>query len=62
MATYTVTIGTDPGTTSSGATGAEGTLSWALAQANANAGPHIIEIETDITLSGPLSHLFPDVA
>ena len=47
MATFTVTIGTDPGTSSDGTTGAVGTLSWALAQANATDGPHTIDITVD---------------
>ena len=60
-ATFDVTIANDPGTNSAGTTGAAGTLSWALAQANAQAGPHTINIQTDVTLSGPLSPIFNSV-
>jgi hypothetical protein len=45
MATFAVTIADDPGTQSDGTTGAGGKLSWALAQANAQAGPHTIGAE-----------------
>lgn len=38
-----------------------GTLSWALAQANATAGPHIIDIQVDVSLTGPLSPIFNSV-
>ncbi|WP_421724478.1 hypothetical protein [Bauldia sp.] len=61
MTTFTVTIANDPGTTPQGVTGAEGTLSWALAQANATEGPHTIEIQTDVTVNGPLSPIFNSV-
>ena len=61
LATFDVTIANDPGTNSAGTTGAAGTLSWALAQANAQAGPHTINIQTNVTLSGPLSPIFNSV-
>src|SRR6201991_5222654 len=56
---YNVTIANDPGTSASGSTGAPGTLSWALAQVNAAASStQVINIQTDVTLSGPRSPLF----
>ena len=61
MATFDVTIADDPGTNSAGTTGAPGTLSWALAQANAQAGPHTINITVDVNLTGPLSPIFNSV-
>jgi hypothetical protein len=61
MATFNVTVGSDPGTQSDGTTGASGTLSWALAQANAQEGPHVINITVDVDLSGPLSPIFNSV-
>src|SRR5262245_29329367 len=61
MATFDVTIANDPGTQSDGTTGAPGTLSWALAQANASPGPHTINIQTDVVLTGPLSPIFNSV-
>src|SRR4029077_4387699 len=61
MATFDVTIANDPGTQSDGTTGPVGTLSWALAQANAQAGPHIINIQVDVALTGPLSPIFNSV-
>src|SRR4051794_28684140 len=59
----TVTVGTDPGTSSNGATGAAGTLSYALAYANAQTGPVTINISSGlgIKLSGPLSPIFNSV-
>jgi hypothetical protein len=59
-ATFNVTNGIDPGTRSDGTTTA-GTLSWALAQANTQAGPHTINIQTDVSLTGPLSPIFNSV-
>ncbi|MGY8704701.1 autotransporter domain-containing protein [Bradyrhizobium sp. 18BD] len=56
--TCTVTIASDPGTASSGTTGAAGTLSYALAYANAQSSPITINIQTNVTLSGPLSPIF----
>ena len=39
-----------------------GTLSWALAQVNAHfATDQVIEIDTDVNLSGPLSPIFNSV-
>ena len=37
------------------------TPSWALAQANAQAGPHTINIMVDVNLTGPLSPIFNSV-
>ena len=45
MATFDVTIAIDTGTNSAGTTGPAGTLSWVLAQANVQAGPHTIGAE-----------------
>jgi len=59
--TCTVTIASDPGTTPSGTTGAAGTLSYALAYANAQSSPVTINIETSITLSGALSPILNSV-
>jgi hypothetical protein len=58
-----VTVGNDPGTSSSGATGGPGTLSAALAQVNASTPPggFIINLQTNVTLSGPLSPIFNSV-
>ena len=53
--TCVVNIASDPGTSSNGATGAAGTLSYALAYANAQSSAVTINIETNVTLSGPLS-------
>jgi hypothetical protein len=53
--TCAVTVASDPGTSSSGTTGAAGTLSYALAYANAQSSPVTINIETNVTLSGALS-------
>jgi hypothetical protein len=53
--TCVVTVASDPGTSSSGTTGAAGTLSYALAYANAQSSPVTINIETNVTLSGALS-------
>jgi autotransporter-associated beta strand protein len=61
MATFDVTIANDPGTNSAGTTGPAGTLSWALAQANASPGPHTINITVDVALAGPLSPIFNSV-
>ena len=61
MATFDVTVPIDLGTQSDGTTGAPGTLSWALAQANASPGPHTINILTDVVLTGPLSPIFNSV-
>ena len=61
MATFDVSIADDPGTNSAGTTGAPGTLSWALAQANAQAGSHTINITVDVNLTGPLSPIFNSV-
>ena len=61
MTTFKVTIADDPGTASDGTTGAAGTLSWALAQVNATAGAHEIDIEVDVNLSGPLSPILNSV-
>jgi uncharacterized protein with beta-barrel porin domain len=59
---YNVTIANDPGTSASGSTGGPGTLSWALAQVNATASStQVINIQTDVTLSGPLSPIFNSV-
>jgi hypothetical protein len=44
--TCMVTIGSDPGTASSGATGGAGTLSFALAYANAQSSPVTINIQS----------------
>jgi uncharacterized protein with beta-barrel porin domain len=60
--TYNVTIANDPGTSAAGSTGAPGTLSWALAQVNATASStQVINIQTNVMLSGPLSPLFNSV-
>jgi hypothetical protein len=58
-----VTVGNDPGTSSGGATGGPGTLSAALAQVNASTPPggFIINLQTNVTLSGPLSPIFNSV-
>ena len=58
-----VSIGADPGTSSDGTTGAAGTLSYALAYANAQSGPTTINIQQglNITLGGPLSPIFNSV-
>src|SRR5262245_45246714 len=61
MATFDVTVPIDLGTQSDGTTGAVGTLSWALAQANASPGPHTINIHVDVALAGPLSPIFNSV-
>ena len=61
MTTFAVTVANDPGTASDGTTGAVGTLSWAIAQANATTGPHEIDINVDVNLSGPLSPIFNSV-
>jgi len=61
MATFDVTVPIDLGTQSDGTTGAVGTLSWALAQANASPGPHTINIQVDVGLVGPLSPIFNSV-
>ena len=53
--TCVVNIASDPGTSSNGATGAAGTLSYALAYANAQSSPVTVNIETNVTLSGALS-------
>ncbi len=53
--TITVTSATDSGTTAAGVTGGAGTLSDALAQANATTSPVVINITTDVSLTGPLS-------
>lgn len=60
MAVFTVTVGVDPGTSSDGST-TVGTLSWAIAQANAFFGPHVIDIQTDVALSGPTSPILNSV-
>lgn len=57
----TVNVAADPGTSSSGATGGAGTLSYALAYANAQSSPVTINIQTNVTLSGPLSPIFNSV-
>ncbi|MBR1221841.1 autotransporter domain-containing protein [Bradyrhizobium sp. U87765 SZCCT0131] len=59
--TCTVTIASDPGTTSDGTTGAAGTLSYALAYANAQSSPVTINIATSVTLSGALSPILNSV-
>jgi uncharacterized protein with beta-barrel porin domain len=60
--TYNVTVANDPGTSATGTTGAPGTLSWALAQVNATASStQVINIQTNVTLSGPLSPIFNSV-
>jgi uncharacterized protein with beta-barrel porin domain len=57
-----VTAASDPGTSSAGATGSVGTLSWALAQLNgSSAANQVINIETNVALSGPLSPIFNSV-
>ncbi|MFZ3309458.1 MAG: hypothetical protein WA280_08845, partial [Xanthobacteraceae bacterium] len=57
-----VTVSTDTGTTSAGATAGPGSLSYAIAQLNAsNAAGQVINIETNVTLSGPLSPIFNSV-
>jgi len=57
-----VTVASDSGTTSAGATGGSGTLSWAIAQLNSSsAAGQVINIETNVTLSGPLSPIFNSV-
>ena len=50
-----MTVGADSGTSSAGVTGGVGTLSDAIAFANAQSGPVTIDIETNVTLSGPHS-------
>ncbi len=61
MTIFTVTVANDPGTASDGTTGSVGTLSWAIAQANATTGPHQIDINVDVNLTGPLSPVFNSV-
>src|SRR5215472_12070136 len=59
-----VTVANDPGTTSAGTTGGAGTLSAALAQINASVAPpggFVINLQTNVTLSGPLSPIFNSV-
>ena len=59
-----VTVASDTGTTSAGATGGAGTLSAALAQINASVAPpggFVINLQTNVTLSGPLSPIFNSV-
>ena len=58
-----VTVASDPGTNSAGTTGGPGTLSAALAQINASTPPggFIINLQTNVTLSGPLSPIFNSV-
>src|SRR5271156_3528816 len=58
-----VTDGTDPGTTSAGVT-QSGTLSAAIAEVNAGGGggpPYTIQINTNVTLTGPLSPILTSV-
>jgi len=59
-----VTVANDSGTTSGGSTGGAGTLSAALAQINASTPPggFIINLQTNVTLSGPLSPIFNSVS
>ncbi|MGM4870178.1 hypothetical protein AB7645_02985 [Bradyrhizobium sp. 956_D2_N1_5] len=59
-----VTVANDTGTTSGGSTGGAGTLSAALAQINASTPPggFIINLQTNVTLSGPLSPIFNSVS
>jgi hypothetical protein len=62
MTTFVVNVANDPGTLHDGTTGAPHTLSWAVAQINADpAGNDVIDIETDVNLSGPLSPIFNSV-
>jgi autotransporter-associated beta strand protein len=58
-----VTVAADSGTAPSGATGGAGSLSDALAQVNAStpAGGWIINLQTNVTLAGPLSPIFNSV-
>lgn len=57
-----VTVGADSGTASSGATGGAGTLSAAIAMLNASNAPNqVINIQTNVTLSGPLSPILNSV-
>ena len=59
-----VTVANDTGTTSAGATGGLNSLSAALAQVNASVVPpggFIINLQTNVTLSGPLSPIFNSV-
>ena len=57
-----VDVAEDPGTAADGTTGVTGTLSWALAQANATAGANFtIDIQVDVSLHGPLSPIFNSV-
>ena len=58
-----VTVANDTGTTSGGSTGGASTLSAALAQINASTPPggFIINLQTNVTLSGPLSPIFNSV-
>jgi autotransporter-associated beta strand protein len=57
-----VTVATDPGTSSNGTTGGVGTLSWAIATLNASSATgQVINIETNVTLGGPLSPIFNSV-
>src|SRR5215471_8868655 len=58
-----VTVANDTGTTPAGATGGAGTLSAALAQVNASTPPggFVINLQTNVTLSGPLSPIFNSV-
>ncbi|MFZ3312095.1 MAG: hypothetical protein WA280_22320, partial [Xanthobacteraceae bacterium] len=50
-----VTVAADPGTANTGATGGTGTLSYAVAYANAYGNGVTIDIFTNVTLNGPLS-------
>ena len=66
ISTFYVTVSADPGTSSNGTTGGEGTLSWALAMVNAtpldqSGEPHVINILVDVDLAGPLSPIFNSV-
>ena len=50
-----VTVATDPGTANTGVTGGAGTLSYAVAYANAYGNGVTINIYNNVTLNGPLS-------
>jgi hypothetical protein len=60
MTTFTVLVAADTGTASDGTT-IVNSLSWAIAQVNATPGPHFIDIEVDVALSGPLSPILNSV-
>lgn len=53
--TYTVSVAGDDGTG-----GTANTLSWAIDQANTHAGPDVIQVNTDVTMTGVMQRLISD--